>query len=163
MSAFKNLRGAASLSDLAAIFGYKASSLAYTLYKIPSAGKYSTFDIQKADGGIRRIDAPIDPLKDIQRRLANILYACRRDWESESQLRPLSHGFRLGYSIVTNANCHKRKRYVLNLDIKDFFPSINFGRVRGFFLKNHHFELHEKVATVIAQIACYNNSLPQKS
>ena len=32
-----------------------------------------------------------------------------------------------------------------------------------FFLKNLHFELNEKVATIIAQIACHNNELPQGS
>jgi RNA-directed DNA polymerase len=47
--------------------------------------------------------------------------------------------------------------------LKDFFPSINFGRVRGFFIKDKQFALQEKVATVIAQIACFNNELPQGS
>lgn len=163
MTALENVRGTTSLSEFAALIGYKASSLAYVLYKIPSNEKYSTFEIEKSLGGVRKIATPIDPLKDIQRRLANILYACRREWESQSSWRPLSHGFRLGHSIFTNANCHKRRRYVLNLDIEDFFPSFNFGRVRGFFLKNRHFEANEKVATIIAQIACHENSLPQGS
>ena len=51
----------------------------------------------------------------------------------------------------------------VNVDIQDFFPSINFGRVRGFFIKNSHFSLDTNVATVIAQIACHNNELPQGS
>ena len=66
-------------------------------------------------------------------------------------------------SILTNATLHKRRRYVLNLDLEDFFPSITFGRIRGFFIKDKHFALQEKVATVIAQIACFNNELPQGS
>ena len=49
------------------------------------------------------------------------------------------------------------------MDLKDFFPSINFGRVRGFFIKSNDFELDPKVATVIAQIACHGNALPQGS
>src|SRR6185436_17865655 len=40
---------------------------------------------------------------------------------------------------------------------------INFGRVRGFLIKNRDFALHEKVATVIAQLACHDNALPQGS
>ena len=52
---------------------------------------------------------------------------------------------------------------MLNLDLEEFFPSFNFGRVRGFFIKNRDFALHEKVATVIAQIACHDNALPQGS
>ncbi len=47
--------------------------------------------------------------------------------------------------------------------MKDFFTSINFGRVRGFFILNRFFELEPKVATVIAQISCHNNELPQGS
>jgi len=67
------------------------------------------------------------------------------------------------HSIITNANKHKNKRHVFNVDLQDFFPSINFGRVRGFLIKNAHFELDSKVATVIAQIACHDNELPQGS
>jgi hypothetical protein len=51
----------------------------------------------------------------------------------------------------------------LNFDLEDFFPSINFGRVRGYFIKNNEFHLAENVATVIAQIACFENQLPQGS
>ena len=50
-----------------------------------------------------------------------------------------------------------------NLDIQDFFGSINFGRVRGFFIKNQDFALTPEAATVLAQIACFQNSLPQGS
>ncbi len=45
--------------------------------------------------------------------------------------------------------------------MEDFFGTINFGRVRGFFIKDSSFMLAEGVATLLAQIACHNNSLPQ--
>jgi RNA-directed DNA polymerase len=51
----------------------------------------------------------------------------------------------------------------LNLDLKDFFPSLNFGRVRGFFVKNNSFALAPGVATLLAQIACNHGVLPQGS
>ena len=66
-------------------------------------------------------------------------------------------------SIASNAALHKQKKYVLNLDIEDFFPSLNFGRVRGYFIKNKNFRLEPKVATILAQIACHENALPQGS
>ena len=75
----------------------------------------------------------------------------------------MSYGFRTGGTVVGNAKNHKRRRYVLNLDLKDFFPTFNFGRVRGFFLKDNSFELAEEVATTIAQIACDGAALPQGS
>lgn len=149
--------------DLATILGYKPSGLSYILYKIPADKKYKKFTIPKNGGGEREIFAPIESLKVLQRHLANILYTCRDQIEAENPRRPLSHGFRKKYSIITNARLHKRRRYVLNLDLKDFFPSLNFGRVRGFFIHNNNFKLHEKVATIIAQIACHENMLPQGS
>ena len=100
----------------------------------------------------------------LQRRLAKFLYDCLVELKRGTPpWRSLAHGFEQKRSIITNATLHKRRRYVLNLDLKDFFPSINFGRVRGFFIKDKHFALQEKVATVIAQIACFNNELPQGS
>lgn len=50
-----------------------------------------------------------------------------------------------------------------NLALKDFFPSINFGRVRGMFMKDKRFGLDPKIATLIAQIACHDHVLPQGS
>jgi hypothetical protein len=163
VSVLKSLKAATGIKDLAALLGYQAKMLAYILYKIPDAAKYSDFTIPKKSGGLREIRAPREPLKSLQRRLANILYACRDEIDKESGLRSLSHGFRRGHSIVTNARPHHRRRYVLNLDLQDFFPTFNFGRVRGYFIKNKSFELNESVATLVAQIACFENSLPQGS
>jgi retron-type reverse transcriptase len=137
--------------------------LAYILYKIPGASKYKTFEIPKKSGGTRKICAPMDPLKTLQRRLSKLLYECRAEIEKKAPRRALSHGFRKSHSIFSNAKLHKNRTYVLNLDLQDFFPTFNFGRVRGFFIKDRDFELDEKVATVLAQIACHENSLPQGS
>jgi RNA-directed DNA polymerase len=45
-----------------------------------------------------------------------------------------AHGFITGRSIVTNAAPHVGKAVVLKFDIKDCFPTIHFGRVRGLLL-----------------------------
>ncbi len=163
MSLLKSLKAAKDIDGLAFLLGYKPKNLAYILYKLPDAKKYATFEIPKRSGGVRIICAPNDQLKLLQRRMANLLYACRDEIDRESGLGSLSHGIRRGHSILTNARAHQKRRYVLNLDLKDFFPSFNFGRVRGFFIKNRAFELDEKVATLIAQIACHQNGLPQGS
>jgi RNA-directed DNA polymerase len=150
--------------DAAALLGYKPSALSFIVYQIPKAAKYTTFDIKKKGGGKRRIDAPIPKLKGLQKRLAAILYECLRELEEvRKRKNKLSHAFRKDRSIITNAKAHKSRRYVLNLDLQNFFPSLHFGRVRGFFLNNNQFKLAEPVATIFAQIACNDGALPQGS
>jgi RNA-directed DNA polymerase len=162
-----HLKSAESLSDLARLLRFTPKGLSYVLYNTEPAQKYSTFEIPKRKGGTRSISAPKGALKLLQHNLANLLYDCRDEIEAKRPAKPrhraLSHGFRRGQSIFTNASEHKNRRYVLNLDLHDFFPTFNFGRVRGFFIKNLDLLVPEKVATVIAQIACYEGSLPQGS
>lgn len=164
MAILAKLQAAKSLDDLAAILGYKPAALAFLLYHLPAAQKYTAFHIPKRNGTPRAILAPTPKLKLLQRRLANVLYLVFADIDKAgSPRRQVSHGFARHLSIVTNAAVHKRRRHVLNLDLNDFFPSINFGRVRGMFIKDKRFALDPKIATLIAQIACHNNVLPQGS
>lgn len=65
-----------------------------------------------------------------------------------------------GKNIKSNALNHVRKGTVINIDLKDFFPSINFGRVRGLF-KSYPFNFDDTISTTLAQICCYKNILPQ--
>jgi RNA-directed DNA polymerase len=164
LSVLLALRTAKTRYDVAALLGYKPSGLAYIVFQIPSAEKYKTFKIEKKGGGERCIDAPTPMLKGLQRRLADVLCECLRELEGlEKRKNRLSHAFRKDYSIITNAMAHTSRRYVLNVDLQNFFPNLHFGRVRGSFLKNRHFKLAEPVATLIAQIACNNGILPQGS
>lgn len=160
----ERLKSAQSVNDLAILLGFKAKNLTYIVYQIPGNVKYTSFQIPKKNGAPREIQAPIDKLKLLQSRLSDLLYDCIEENSPKNSTRKqLSHGFLRGLSIVTNAQKHIRQRYVFNVDIQDFFQNINFGRVRGYFIKNRMFELSPKIATVIAQIACYKNGLPQGS
>jgi len=148
--AFYNLK---SKSNVSAFLNIKVSQLNYILYVLSDFEKYTEFSIAKRRGGERTIFAPRKPLKYLQRRLNEVLQICY------SQKLP-AHGFITGKSILSNSVQHIKKRNVLNLDLKDFFPSINFGRVRGLFLKEP-FNFNEEVATILAQISCAHNQLPQ--
>ncbi|MFC1535142.1 retron Ec67 family RNA-directed DNA polymerase/endonuclease, partial [Thermodesulfobacteriota bacterium] len=164
MLALEEIKKTQSLRDIAILLGYKPKALSYILYKIPNKEKYIEFAIPKNNGQYREIKAPIVQLKTLQKRLAELLNKCFEEILKKSKhKRSISHGFRKEHSINTNANKHKNKRHVFNVDLQDFFPSINFGRVRGYFIKNIHFELNPKVSTIIAQIACHDNELPQGS
>jgi RNA-directed DNA polymerase len=163
LPALADLKNAKSLSDTAVLLGFRPSALSYVLYKLAEDAKYHTFEIPKKSGGTRVVRAPVEPLKSIQRALSDLLYACSAEISATRPLRTLSHGFSPARSIVTNAKQHRKRRYVLNLDLQNFFPSFNFGRVRGYFIKNNDFQLNERVATVLAQIACCSDGLPQGS
>src|ERR1700693_2426239 len=100
----------------------------------------------------------------LQRHLSDLLQDCIEEINQiKNRKDQLAHGFKRGRSIITNATKHRKRRYVLNIDLQDFFGTINFGRVRGFFLKERNFALHAHVATVLDEIACHQNSLPQGS
>jgi RNA-directed DNA polymerase len=164
MSRLGTLKAATSLSDVATILGFKPKAVSYILYKLPPPEKYTIFQIPKRTGGQRTIQAPVDRLKILQRNLANLLQDSLEEINAANGLKDrIAHGFKRGHSIITNARQHRHRRWVFNIDLEDFFPSINFGRVRGFLIKNRDFALHQDVATVIAQIACHENALPQGS
>ena len=163
MSKLLALQSAETLVDIAALLDTPTSTLIYTLYKAPAASKYTTFDIPKKNGGVRTIHAPVGKLKIYQTVLAKLLYECADELDAVSPRKPLSHGFRRGRSIVSNATQHKNRRFVLNLDLEDFFPTFHFGRVRGFFIKDRGFALKPGCATILAQLACFQGSLPQGS
>jgi retron-type reverse transcriptase len=164
MSKLERLKKTKSLSDLAELLGFTPKGLSYVIHQIPDAKKYRVFDIPKKTGGTRTIKAPVDQLSLLQSRLAELLTECIEELIKDNpRYWAASHGFRKSRTIVSNANAHRKRRYVFNVDIADFFGTINFGRVRGYFIKDNSFGLDPAVATVIAQIACHENALPQGS
>lgn len=164
LSALHRLRAANSRSELALMLGFQPKMLTSILYLTPDVSKYTNFEVPKKSGGMRKISAPVPKLKNLQRCLSNLLYECLSERMADSPHRFTSqYGYLKERSVENNAERHRSQRFVLNVDIADFFPSINFGRVRGFFIADKGFKLHPQVATAIAQIACWNNELPQGS
>lgn len=88
---------------------------------------YVTFAIPKRSGGQRLIHAPKRRLKAIQRRLHELLV-------SRLPTSAVAHGFLPQRSVATNAAPHVGRAVVLKLDLKDCFPTIHFGRIRGLFI-----------------------------
>ncbi len=168
MTKLDELKELKDLNDLADFFDYEPKKLGYILYGINDADKYTKFEISKKSGGKRIIHSPNKSLLFVQKKLTKTLYECVEECKKERKkdnlpFWPASHGFQKKRTILSNANAHRRRRFVFNLDLEDFFGTINFGRVRGFFMKDRMFELHPDVATVIAKIVCHENKLPQGS
>lgn len=117
-----------------------------------TGSNYTSWAIKKKSGGYRRINAPKSNLKRIQGRLKphlDALYAPRAS----------AHGFIADRSTITNAAEHLGKRWVLNIDLQDFFPSISLRRVEGL-LKARPYSLNPTVASAIARLATHEGRLP---
>ncbi|MEC3655600.1 reverse transcriptase domain-containing protein [Bacillus siamensis] len=144
---FKDLE---NYRDVCSLLEVTPKHLHYILYK--KKNLYYQFDIPKKNGGTREIYAPCDSLKILQQKLNYIMSLIYKP-------KYTIHGFVKSRGIVSNAKQHLGKSYILNFDLYDFFPSINFGRVRG--ILRSYFGLGDHAATIIANICCFNNSLPQ--
>jgi S1-C subfamily serine protease len=127
------------------------STLYYPINKIPTF--YINFTIPKKNSELRQIFSPKKPLKLIQKKIAEGL-------EGIYSPKKSVHGFIKGRSIVSNATPHVDKQFVLNIDLKNFFTTIHFGRVK-YVLQSPPFKFPSEVATVLAHICCLNNNLPQ--
>lgn len=114
--------------------------------------KYTTFTITKKSGASRTIHAPKATLKRVQTCLNYILQTVY----SES-VHASATGFIPGKSIVQNASAHVKKHYVYNMDLKDFFPSIDKRRVYLKLLEKPFNLNGEKsfIANMIAMISCH--------
>jgi retron-type reverse transcriptase len=85
---------------------------------------YVSFTIPKSSGAERTITAPRMTLRKVQRKILDELL-------SKLPTHTAAHGFVKKRSVLTNAKPHQGAKLVVKLDIKDFFPTISFYRVRG--------------------------------
>lgn len=124
----------------------------YKLYKCLKY-QYTEIKIPKKSGGTRTLNLPSENLKYIQRWiLDNILYSI--------QCGEYVTGFVPSKSTVDNAKVHVKKECVIGLDIKNFFPTIHFGRVKGLFQKMGY---TKHLSIVLANLCTYRKVLPQGS
>ena len=87
---------------------------------------YVQFEVPKRTGGMRTLAAPKPDLAKAQTWILEHVLA-------KVPVHDAAHGFVPGRSTATCARPHRGRAAVVNLDLKDFFPSITFPRVRGVF------------------------------
>ncbi len=134
----------------AALLGVEGNRLEEILNNV--SGHYQEFWMRKRSGGYRMISAPDKDLQAIQ----STIYS--RILSSVTIVHPAAVGFRCGRSVVDNAAPHLGKRYVLKMDIHDFFGSIRSPRVRQTFKKIGY---PENVSKVLGALCCLHRHLPQ--
>jgi RNA-directed DNA polymerase len=122
--------------------------------------EYKHFAIPKKKGGMRDIYEPAPELKNMQRYLNYFL----QNYFALIKL-PGIHGFTVKQdkynhrcNILLNAQPHVKKKFVLNIDLKEFFPSITAARVKKLFM-SEYFQYSEEIATALALLSTYEGKL----
>ena len=133
----------------------------FKLEEILNNPSYKNYTIKKKRGGTRQIFAPEKHLKGIQKRLNYFLQAYYL-WIKPNEV----HGFVVNphylgthCNIVENAKVHINKKFVLNIDLKDFFPSISARQVKEIF-SSTCFNFNEQISTALTLLTTYEGKLP---
>jgi RNA-directed DNA polymerase len=132
----------ATPADVALALGITIPRLRWLAFHSDAATltHYVRFTVPKKSGGMRELSSPHRSLAAAQRWIfQNIL--------ERLTTHPAAHGFVKGRSIKSNAEPHVGRQVVVNADLKDFFPTITFHRVRGAF---EHLGYSPAAATILA-------------
>jgi len=131
-------------AQLAQMMGLTIPQLRWLAYHRDAATHvhYRRFTIPKRDGSDREIWAPLPILKEAQRWIL-------RNIVEKLLVHGAAHGFLPGRSIVSNAAVHVDSRIVMKMDLRNFFPTVNYRRVKGVFRKAGY---REQIATLLALI-----------
>ncbi|MDR2333087.1 MAG: reverse transcriptase family protein [Burkholderiaceae bacterium] len=148
--ALNGLPALTSGAQLAEAMGVSVAELRFLSFhrEVARTHHYHSFTLPKKTGGERQISAPMPRLKRAQYWvLDNVL--------AKMPAHDAAHGFLAGRSIISNARPHAGQDVVINLDVKDFFPSIAFGRIKGVFRQLGY---GEGIATVLALLCSENRA-----
>ena len=117
-----------SPADVASALEISVGTLRWLAFHHPASKTthYHTWTIAKRSGGERTISRP-------QKKLA-----AAQQWILDSVLSKIpvhdaAHGFVPGRSTLTGAEPHVGSQVVVNMDLRDFFSTIDFARVAGLF------------------------------
>jgi hypothetical protein len=132
----------ADVEAFAKAVGHDVPKLRWLAYHrdVDTGTHYKRWTVPKRDGTPRLISAPKPDLKAVQRWIA-------REVTEHLPVHGAAHGFLVGRSIATNARVHAGARVLVKLDIKDFYPTVTWRRVKGLLRRAG---LGEQLATLMA-------------
>lgn len=148
---FENIE---NFNDLAIKLSVTKKKL-FFLCNSSSAYLYKTFFISKKNGGKREIDSPKKSLYFIQKFL-------KKHFEDYYTPKKYVYGFVKNKNISNCALVHLKKRYILHIDLKDYFHQITCARLIGIF-RSSLFKMNNTVSSVIAKLVTINGILPEGS
>ncbi|MBP0030484.1 reverse transcriptase domain-containing protein [Roseofilum sp. Guam] len=121
----QNLPLCSSHLDIARLMGFSVGYLRCLAFS-RNKYHYQSFEIPKKIGGKRKISAPNQMLKKAQKWIQNNIL-------DKIKVHDAAHGFKIEHSILTNARPHVNQDIIISFDLKDFFPTISYRRVKKLF------------------------------
>lgn len=136
--------------QLASFLHLKTKWIHDVLNNIPK--HYRRYQIPKKSGGIRYLDEPIGRLRTAQRRINDEILC----WLRPS---PYATAYHFDAHLADNASPHVGKRFLLKMDITDFFGSIRFDMVLSSAFNTSRYPTH--IGTMLTSFCCLDDVLPQ--
>lgn len=139
-----------SETALAATLGLSVSVLRE--FSSTVSARYSSFDIPKKDGTLRSICSPSHDLKIIQKRINRFIF-------ENVEYPDYLFGGIAGQDYVKNAKRHSKAKALIALDVRNFYPSINYKLVESIF--QHFCKFPLAIAKILAELTTLNGYVPQ--
>lgn len=114
--------------------------------------EYRCVTIKKINGGERRLYVPCPALRIYQSKILHDILA-------ELPVSPYATAYVRGKNLAQNAAPHVKKRFVLTLDITDFFGSIRFDQVYSAAFNARYFP--RQIGVMLTALCCRRDVLPQ--
>ncbi len=113
---------------------------------------YTPIELPKKNGGVRHLHAPDIALMTVQRRILSGIV-------SRLPISRYATAYVKGKHLTDNAAPHCGHRYLLKLDITDFFGSIRFDQVYSAAFNTTRFP--KLIGVMLTTLCCYEDVLPQ--
>jgi RNA-directed DNA polymerase len=151
-----------TIADLAHFLSVDKSAL----LELNPANHYLTFEIPKPGSEEKRtIETPTGPLRMILDRVSDNLQWLYLDFLTDAAygfVRSLKYS-RVKRNIYTNAKRHLGRKYMLNIDLDDFFYQVDIRKVKSIFSDFHHFSFDDNTEALLSDLVTYKGRLPMGS
>ncbi|MBA4848979.1 reverse transcriptase family protein [Emticicia sp. BO119] len=135
-----------------------------TLDYLAERPQYNEFDVPKKNGGFRHIEDPDNELKNVLRLFNDYLQAVYYFRKSDA-----AYGFvrvpdndTAPRNILSNAEKHRNRPWMLNVDFLDFFHQIKQIEIYELFVCPP-FNFGEELAVLLSKLTTYKGRLPMGS
>lgn len=113
---------------------------------------YNLIMLRKKNGGLRYIHSPDTSLKNAQRRILKSIL-------SNINISPYATAYVKGKKLKDNATPHINHKYLLKMDITDFFGSITYLQVISSAFNANRFPV--QIGAILTSLCCLDDVLPQ--